>query len=381
MKRTLPFLLLSGVLAVPAFANPVGFWDASFQLDVAQEVPNPNRNIGFGECVSSLQGTELTVSCTHNLPDPIASHIHLGLPGQPGPILLPFENGDSPIQGRFDLTAEQVAYYAAGALYVNVHTDTNPSGEIRGQIVPRVPRDAASLRFAGDASQETGKVESDAVARCRAIYNARSGDNELRVICGHDVDMPIAAHIHQAPPGEPGDIIFPFDDPASPLDQTFVLANADVVDLFSGNLYVNIHTDEYPAGEVRANIVGCFESDTQLCLQQNRFSVTVAGETSSGDDFVGEAIQRTDTSGEFFFFSPDNLELLVKVLDGCTINDRYWVFFAATTDVEFDLTVTDTLTGESKTYTNPQGNPADAVTDTDAFATCDGEDDNEEDGA
>ena len=49
---------------------------------------------------------------------------------------------------------------------------------------------------------------------------------------------------------------------------------------------------------------------------------------------------------------------------------RFWVFYAATTDVGFTVTVTDLLTGTSKTYANPLGQAADAVTDTSAFATC-----------
>jgi hypothetical protein len=61
------------------------------------------------------------------------------------------------------------------------------------------------------------------------------------------------------------------------------------------------------------------------------------------------------------------------------IRDSYWVFFAATTNVEFTTRVTDTLTGFVKTYgksgetieyNNPLGQPANAVTDTTAFATC-----------
>jgi hypothetical protein len=371
MKRVLPFLVLTSALAAPAFSAQVGLWDASFQLDARQEVPTPSRGTGFGECVSSLQGTELTLSCTHDVSDPIASHIHLGVPGQAGPVLIPLGDGASPIQGRFELTDDQRAFYAAGALYVNVHSAADPAGAIRGQIVPRVQRDAASLVFSGDSSQETEAVESDAFARCRAIFSTRTGENQLRVICGHTVEGPIAAHIHRGAPGVPGPVIFPFDDPASPLDQTFVLSEDDVADLFEGNLYVNVHSPDYPAGEVRANIVGCFESATRLCLQNDRFAVNVNGTTPAGADFVGQAYERTGTSGELSFFSPDNLELLVKVLDGCALNDSFWVFFAATTDVEFDLTVTDTLTGDAKIYSNPQGNPADAVTDTGAFPTCD----------
>ena len=69
-------------------------------------------------------------------------------------------------------------------------------------------------------------------------------------------------------------------------------------------------------------------------------------------------------------FSANNWEMLIKVLDGCAINDHYWVFAAATTTVEYTLTVTDTITDVVAEYFNPLGVAAAAVTDTDAFATC-----------
>ena len=72
----------------------------------------------------------------------------------------------------------------------------------------------------------------------------------------------------------------------------------------------------------------------------------------------------------FYFFTPANWELLVKVLDGCEFNDRYWVFAAAATDVEYTLTIKDTQTGTVREYFNPLGRSAAAITDTDAFATC-----------
>jgi hypothetical protein len=62
--------------------------------------------------------------------------------------------------------------------------------------------------------------------------------------------------------------------------------------------------------------------------------------------------------------------MLVKVLDGCALNGRYWVFSAATTDVEYTLRITDTETGDVREYWNPLGSAAAALTDTGAFATC-----------
>ena len=73
--------------------------------------------------------------------------------------------------------------------------------------------------------------------------------------------------------------------------------------------------------------------------------------------------------GLFTFFAPDNWELLVKVLDGCAVNDRYWVFAAATTDVEVRLQVTDTGSGTVREYSSPLGSTA-AITDTGTFASC-----------
>jgi hypothetical protein len=79
---------------------------------------------------------------------------------------------------------------------------------------------------------------------------------------------------------------------------------------------------------------------------------------------------RSDDSGLLWFFDEANWELLVKVIDGCGYNNRYWVFGSAATDVEYQLVVTDTQTGEDAVYTNALGQRAAAINDTSAFATC-----------
>jgi len=74
--------------------------------------------------------------------------------------------------------------------------------------------------------------------------------------------------------------------------------------------------------------------------------------------------------GAFWFFSPDNPEILVKVLDGCGFNGAKWFFASAGTNVGFTVTVTDTATAAQKVYTNPDRNPALPIQDTSAFTTC-----------
>jgi hypothetical protein len=74
----------------------------------------------------------------------------------------------------------------------------------------------------------------------------------------------------------------------------------------------------------------------------------------------------TADSGAFWFFQPSNIELVVKVLDGRTVNGHFWVFYGALSDVGYTITVTDTATGQSKTYTNPEHTLASRA-DTEAF--------------
>lgn len=113
----------------------------------------------------------------------------------------------------------------------------------------------------------------------------------------------------------------------------------------------------------------CVADAHTLCFNGSRFSVHVDWEIPGGDAGEGTVVPgATDTSGLFWFFDADNWEMLIKVLDGCgATGHHYWVFFAATTNVQFIVTVTDTQTGAVKTYFNPQGTSADAVTDTSAL--------------
>lgn len=115
----------------------------------------------------------------------------------------------------------------------------------------------------------------------------------------------------------------------------------------------------------------CMPDSRTMCLNDNRFMVNVEWNQPpviNQPGFVQEV--KPDDTGFFFFLDPANTEMLVKVLDGCSFNDRFWVFYAATTNVEYTLTVTDTRSNATKTFFNPLGTPAAAITDTDAFASC-----------
>ncbi|MGH9316921.1 MAG: WD40/YVTN/BNR-like repeat-containing protein [Thermoanaerobaculia bacterium] len=111
----------------------------------------------------------------------------------------------------------------------------------------------------------------------------------------------------------------------------------------------------------------CAPDATTLCLQSDRFRVSVGWSVpAQGQTELGQARPIVPNTGAFWFFDPTNLELVVKVLDGRSINGHFWVFYGSLTNVAFTLTVTDTETGAVKTYTNRQGQLA-SVADTSAF--------------
>jgi len=115
----------------------------------------------------------------------------------------------------------------------------------------------------------------------------------------------------------------------------------------------------------------CLPGPATLCLLGGRFRAEVIWHDHQGGSGPGQVVAcANDGSGLFWFFAPDNWELMLKVIDGCALNQRFWVFSAATTDVGYDLTVTDTKTGQVARYSNPPGKTAPAITDTSAFSTC-----------
>ncbi|MDE2977463.1 MAG: serine hydrolase, partial [Acidobacteriota bacterium] len=101
---------------------------------------------------------------------------------------------------------------------------------------------------------------------------------------------------------------------------------------------------------------GCNDSEDALCLAGGRFRVEVEWESQhDGERGTGSLRRLSDESGIATFFSPDNVELVVKILDGRGVNEHRWVFYGALSDVEYWLTVTDTLRDRVVVYRNPPG--------------------------
>ncbi len=145
-----------------------------------------------------------------------------------------------------------------------------------------------------------------------------------------------------------------------------ILAAATVTDLRSNDANV-VLGQRQAAGFLGSG--PCTPDANSLCLNGGRFKVTATWQSATGSG-TGTAIPGTSDTGQFWFFSSQNVEMVVKVLNGCGFNQRYWVFAGGLTNVQVTMTVTDASNGTVKTYTNPLNTAFAPVQDTAAFSTC-----------
>ena len=102
----------------------------------------------------------------------------------------------------------------------------------------------------------------------------------------------------------------------------------------------------------------CEPGAGRLCLHDGRFSVEVEfTDPNVNESKAGQVVSSLTTreTGFFWFFSPTNVELAAKVLDGRALTGKYWFLYGGLSDVEYTVTLTDTATGESRRYVNEAG--------------------------
>ncbi len=117
----------------------------------------------------------------------------------------------------------------------------------------------------------------------------------------------------------------------------------------------------------RDTVATCVAAPDVLCMNASRFEISVDWSVPSQNrSGKGIAVPLTSDTGYFWFFTSNNVELVIKVVDGRAFNNFFWVFYGALSDVEYTITVTDTATGRVRRYENPRGRLA-SVADVSAF--------------
>lgn len=233
----------------------------SARLNGAQEVPAVVTD-ALGVASFTLNATRDTLCIRGNftgLSGPITgAHIHTGMPGVSGPVLIGLTDmvmGNT-LMGQITgsaVTPEIIAAHVRGELYLNVHTNMYPDGEIRGQIVPET-----DWAFVADLNgmQEVPGVSTDATGLATFLVAKHGGKITYRVVV-NGLSGPIGgAHLHMAPMGEDGDVVL--DLSAGVMGNT-IMGEADPTDILDamlmGNIYINIHTDMHPGGEIRGQLM------------------------------------------------------------------------------------------------------------------------------
>jgi uncharacterized protein (TIGR03118 family) len=169
-------------------------------------------------------------------------------------VIIPFSPpaaASGTFSGSVALSPPQMAYLLAGQTYINIHTATNAGGEIRGQIYPvqfGAALDGAS-EVPATTSSGTGTGTMTLVSNVLA-YNV-SFTNLLSAAT--------AGHIHgPADTTHNANVLVPFSVPPATegtISGFATLSSQQLLDLVSGLTYANIHTTNYPLGEIRGQVL------------------------------------------------------------------------------------------------------------------------------
>jgi hypothetical protein len=221
-----------------------------FHLSGDQEVP-PVATPATGGCFMQFNAgaSRLSIVCTHNVSSPVLMHIHRGAPGVNGPILFDLGDPVSPVEAVWTgMTPGDVADLMAGNLYVNIHASGRPAGEIRGQILPRTVDHFSFVMTGGQVAPPSG---STLVGNCSADLSDDAGS--LAIQCRNSIPNPTAIHLHDAPPGVDGPVVFDFP-PAGSFSGSAPLTPRLVADFAAGFLYLEVHSADFPDGEIRGQL-------------------------------------------------------------------------------------------------------------------------------
>ena len=260
-------------------------------LTGSEEVPPVNSpGVGSTRIMQMDANTlkfEIRVANTSGI---VAAHLHNAPLGMNGPVvvtLIPsqspsgLENGviaegmiessnlSGPLAGKsiMDLIKE----FEAGKIYVNLHTSTNPGGELRGQVSKIMPNDNKNYNAKLSGAQEVPSVMTDATGIAKFNFNNDTSMASFQVNVDGLSDVRFA-HIHLAKAGVNGPVIYTLrmDKVEGPVSGVY--AKGEIMPgMFSGkmmggdliilreafrtsNAYVNVHTDQFPGGELRGQI-------------------------------------------------------------------------------------------------------------------------------
>lgn len=271
MKRINTLILILTLLTGSAFAQPFGE-NLMFTANMsgAEEVPSvPTAARGVAVAILSPNLDTLCITSSWNgLSGPaVLAHVHMAPPGQSGPPVIdltPFISVDGNQLGTTitgaALTPQVIESFLKGEYYINVHTDSFPTGEIRGQFRPEVEE-----TFVARMNGQEQVPPTASTGRGLALFQLSMDKQLLRF---HVINIGLTGNtftvdLHEGTPGSNGPVLFDLTPFAINLSNSYVVGTVDSSDatfdglvnsLISGNAYVDVHTDSSLNGEIRGQL-------------------------------------------------------------------------------------------------------------------------------
>ena len=240
------------------------------------------------------------------LADATQAHVHEAYAGASGPVLVPLtqdvmDPGHWFAEGA-TLNAAGLVAFAAGKLYVNIHSPANPAAEIRGQILPQ----GITVLFA----ELSGEQEVPLVATIADGLAALTFDQAGALLTLHantnGLNDATGAHLHLAFGGVTGPVEIGLmqdgSDPAHWFLEEVALSATQLAALLAGETYVNFHSPANPGGEIRGQVIpdgiifalGRLEGSQRVPVVNTATAGTFA---VTADPVAGTLIAHANTSG------------------------------------------------------------------------------------
>jgi hypothetical protein len=258
-KTVLPFtVLLNGASEVPEINTP-----ATAMGTLSLDGSNLTYHISFSGLSAPATGAHIHAPAT------ATNTANVVVPFSPPPAT------EGTISGTAALTPDLVADIINANAYVNIHTTNNPAGEIRGQIVPlhfpvtiNGSSEVPAVQTTGSGSATLTLFGSELFSEVPPTASAGFGNASLSLgngVLNYNVSFSnllsaaTGSHIHgPASTTQNANVIIPFSPPAASsgaFSGSTLIDSQMLLELISGLTYVNVHTTNYPAGEIRGQVL------------------------------------------------------------------------------------------------------------------------------
>jgi len=257
---------LNGLFYITIFSNvyPLGEVRGQYlatnkfyaSLTPGQTIPSSSGTNSAGLAVGTYSYYNprrlMAINLQHNVLNPTAVEIRAGSPGLVGPLVTRLRTAVAPVIDSFQLTVGEEVEFLDDEFYIQVLSQANPNGEIRGQVLPIDSGPQAAFTSRLNGQNENPPTLSSAVGCAIFTYDCSSQLFEYLVF--HNVQSATSAIIEQAVNGSTGAALFGLSRAQSPIFGFNYLSLEEEYLLYSLQLYVNIISTNNPQGEIRGNI-------------------------------------------------------------------------------------------------------------------------------